>query len=134
MSPAFDHLTDGASIYAASLLAREWGFPREVVPVELTQAEWFQGDGIVFWLEHYEPVTSTWFVHVAVDPERRPARWPVRRWIRFIERFAASHGASELGFVGCGTYGEAEGYLRRLGWRDTSFGLAIPVHRAAEAA
>jgi len=90
---------------------------------------------MVFWFEHYDEVSSTWFVHVAVAPEHHAGRWPVRRWLRFIAEYVASQGGTELGFV-CGTEEtDAERYLRRLGWRETEFGLCRPVGRfAAEAA
>lgn len=122
----FHRLTDGAAIYAASLDAIAWGFPRPVEPVELTRADWFIGPGMVFWFEHY-PISSTYFVHIAVRPEARFGGWPARDWLKFIERYAASQGATELGFVTGEDFAEADRYLRRLGWVETPYGLAHPV-------
>lgn len=129
----FHRIDTGIEVYQAAHDALRWGFPRELHPIEYSDATWFRGPGLVFWFEQY-PTSPTCFVHVAVDPERRPARWPVRAWLRFIDRYGESVGATELGFVGGPEFSEAAGYLSRLGWEPTPYGLARPLSSHAEAA
>lgn len=122
----FRKLETGHAVAFASADAESWGFPRPVTPIELSEADWFRmGESVVFWFEHY-PISSTWFVHLAVEPSAR-GKWGVRRWLRWIEQYAHDQGASEIGFVRCEGAEASEGYLRRLGWEDTSFGLARAV-------
>ncbi len=121
---------DRSEVEAAAADAVAWGFPRDIRPLEIDRADWFRmGDSVVFWFEHYG-ISSTYFVHIATAPAVRK-RWGVRRWLRFIERWAADQGASELGFVsGPVCVAESEGFLRRLHWRDTDYGLCKPLGAA----
>lgn len=119
----FQKLEAGDQIAKAARDAVAWGFPREVQPIEILQADWFRmGPSVVFWFEHY-PISSTWFVHLAVAPEAR-RRWGQRRWLRWIEDYARSEGATEIGFVRAVGCEQSEDYVRRLGWSETPYGLA----------
>jgi len=122
----FQKLETGDQIAQAAQEAEAWGFPRPVTPYELAGADWFRmGSLVVFWFEHYS-ISPTWFVHLAVNPKAR-GHWGVRRWLKWIYQYAQSEGASELGFVRCEGADASEGYLRRLGWRDTAYGLSMPL-------
>ena len=112
-----------------------WGFPRFTTRTERDQGLWYRlGDSVVFWFEAY-PSCSTHFVHLAVAPEARK-RWPVRRWLREIDRLALENGAQAIGFVPAPGCEEAEGYLRRLGWQDAEHWLekSLTVGNSVEAA
>ena len=122
----------GEDVAKAAQDAESWGFPRSVEPAELSRADWFRiGSTVVFWLDHLDTI-PTYFVHIAVKPSAR-RRWNVRGWLRWIEQYAATQGAEELGFIRCDGSEHSEGYLRRLGWREVHYGLAkaLPVYPEA---
>jgi len=120
-------LTTGAEIAKAASDAEAWGFPRVIRPSEIVEADWFRMGPVVFWFQHLPEVSTTYFVHIAVNPEAR-CRWGARRWLRWIEAYIHDQGGTEIGFIPADEGSEAaEEYLRRLGWDETPYGLARAV-------
>ena len=101
-------------VECAILLAREYGFPREVTPAEWVNARFFGlGPHVVFWIEPVPYFEEDFAVHLAVDPEVR-GRWPVRRWLEIVRELTLDMGGKRLRAI-CDP--PVADYLERVGWQ-----------------
>lgn len=104
--------------------AQAWGFPREILPPEISDSYWFRlGTGVVFWYERVPHTPDLW-IHLAIAPHLR-SRWPVRTWVRESESIARKKGANCLRYLPFGDERDfpVVGYLTRIGWLVDEFGL-----------
>lgn len=125
--------TSGQAKQACALDAIRWLYPRGIHPTEVELAYWFRyGEHAVFWYQwQRDPVDRDLVLHVCVEPEWRGLIYP-RRWLDAVGILGEILGADRLVFPGGVGDLPIEDYLRRLGWKDYSEGLALELSPRSE--
>lgn len=93
-------LEDAAQVDLAAMMARNWGFPREITPNELEHGVWFamfRGCelSLVWWLEIVQGKPSDAGLHYAIASHVR-RRWPARAWLEEVIPTAREMGIERL--------------------------------------
>lgn len=116
----FQELRDEAEVVEAMRQAREWGYPRDLIPEERTLATWFRyGPDVLFWFTWDGEHPKRLRIHLVAEPLSR-GLWYSRRWMTGVEVIAELLSATAIEASDCSQDGVMVKYAARVGWEQVT--------------